>query len=330
MTTLSNLSIEERIEVLESLLRRRLATAQSAGAVPLHGQLTLVNGLSPIIPVPTLTAGSSIKLTKRLQNGDAGTVEYMALLSDRVFTPGSFRARARAAVGGGGGLAAGVPLGVAATFGVLAGSGITNTGATVINGDVGSFPTPAQTGFGTVVVNGVNHFDDPVTQQAKVDLVTAFNTAMGRPSSGVIPDNLSDAARGGVPVPTGVWDVGAGDLPVGATLTLQGNATDIFIIRCASSLTINTGATIVLAGGALPQNVLFLVGSSATISAGVSFIGTIIALTSISVATGSLMNGGLLARNGAVTLQGNNVTSETGGAIVATDDSTLDYIIAAS
>lgn len=326
MTTLNNLSIEERIEVLESLVRRQLVAQQSAGAVPLHGQLTLVNGLSPIIPVPTgLNANSSIKLTKRVQVGDAGTVEYMALLSDRILgAPGSFRARARAAVGGGGGLAAGVPLGVAATFGVLAGSGITNTGATVINGDVGSFPTPAQTGFGTVVVNGVNHFDDPVTQQAKVDLVTAFNTAAGRPSSGAIPANL-----GGQVLAPGVWDTGAGDLPVGQTLTFNGNATDLFIVRCASSLTINTGATIVLLGGALPQNVLFLVGSSATISAGVTFIGTIIALTSISVATGSLMNGGLLARNGAVTLQGNNVTSETGGAVVATDDSTLDYVIAA-
>lgn len=321
------LAKRHRIENLESLIKRRIAKSSGLVTVPSHGQLTLANGISPVVPVPAgLGLTSSIKLTKRAQVGDNGTVEYVALLSDRILgVPGSFIARALAA-GGAGGLAAGVPLGVAATFGLLAGSGITNTGATVINGDVGSFPTPAQTGFGTVTVNGVNHFDDSVTQQAKIDLVAAFNIAAGKPSSGVIPNNLSDTARGGAPLLAGVWDVGAGDLPVGATLTLSGGPTDLFIIRCASSLVINTGAIIALIGGALAQNVLFLVNSSATIGTTATFNGTIIALTSISVATGATMNGGLLARNGAVTLQGNNVTSETGGTVASTDDSTLDWV----
>ena len=75
-----------------------------------------------------------------------------------------------------------VPLGTADSFGVLAGAGITTTGATTITGNVGSFPTTSQTGFGTVTLKGVNHGGDAVTQQAKIDLVTAYNNAAGRPA----------------------------------------------------------------------------------------------------------------------------------------------------
>jgi len=73
-----------------------------------------------------------------------------------------------------------VDLGTASSFGVLAGSGITNTGATTINGDIGTFPNPAIVGLGTVTLNGVNNAGNTVTQQAKTDLVTAFNDAAGR------------------------------------------------------------------------------------------------------------------------------------------------------
>src|SRR5687768_16110615 len=62
-----------------------------------------------------------------------------------------------------------VGLGTAGAFAVLAGSGITNTGPTTITGDVGTFPTPSMTGFGTVTLHGTNHAGDAVTQQAKND-----------------------------------------------------------------------------------------------------------------------------------------------------------------
>jgi hypothetical protein len=62
-----------------------------------------------------------------------------------------------------------VGLGTAASFAVLSGAGITNTGPTTITGDVGTFPTPAETGFGSVTLNGTNHAGDAVTQQAKTD-----------------------------------------------------------------------------------------------------------------------------------------------------------------
>src|SRR5438309_11439445 len=75
--------------------------------------------------------------------------------------------------------AAPVPLGAAGQFGVLAGAGITNTGPTTITGDVGTFPTTSETGFGTVTLNGVNHGGDAVTQQAKTDLTTGYGVAAG-------------------------------------------------------------------------------------------------------------------------------------------------------
>jgi len=67
-----------------------------------------------------------------------------------------------------------VGLGTATSFAILAGAGVTSTGATTITGDIGMFPTTSQTGFATIVRTGVNHAGDAVTQQAKLDLVDAF------------------------------------------------------------------------------------------------------------------------------------------------------------
>src|SRR5580698_11633047 len=78
---------------------------------------------------------------------------------------------------GGAGAATPVSLGTANTFAVLAGSGITNTGATVLNGDIGTYPTPAITGAASLVVTGAVHADDAVAQQAQSDLTTAYLTA---------------------------------------------------------------------------------------------------------------------------------------------------------
>ncbi|MFA9423600.1 MAG: ice-binding family protein, partial [Sedimentibacter sp.] len=73
-----------------------------------------------------------------------------------------------------------VNLGTANNFAILAGSGITNTGPTTIKGDVGTFPTTTETGFGTIIIIGTNHAGDAVTQGAKINLVTAYNDAASR------------------------------------------------------------------------------------------------------------------------------------------------------
>ena len=82
-------------------------------------------------------------------------------------------------VGGAAAAATPVPLATTSSFGVLAGAGITNTGPTTINGDIGTYPTTSETGVGSLTITGTNHDGDAVTQQAQSDLVTAYNTAAG-------------------------------------------------------------------------------------------------------------------------------------------------------
>src|SRR5450756_2462304 len=87
--------------------------------------------------------------------------------------------------------AAPVPLGTADSFVVLAGAGITNTGPTTLNGDLGTFPTTTITGPGSLTVSGTNHHGDTVTQGAKTDLVTAYNTAAGEGPTSPISGDLT-------------------------------------------------------------------------------------------------------------------------------------------
>ena len=198
-----------------------------------------------------------------------------------------------------------VGLGTATSFAVLAGAGITNTGPTTINGDVGSFPTTTQTGFGSVTLNGTNHHGDAVTQGAKTDLVTAYNTAAGSGPTIPVAANL-----GGQTLVAGVYN-SASSLALTGALTLSGTASDVWIFQAGSTLTTATGSSVVLTGGAQSCNVFWQVGSSATIGTGSAFKGTIIALTSITVTTGATIDGRALARNGAVTLDTNTITRST-------------------
>ena len=94
-----------------------------------------------------------------------------------------------ALVGGAQAASTPVPLGTADSFVVLAGAGITNTGPTTVNGDLGTYPTTTITGTASMTVTGTNHAGDAVTQGAKTDLVTAYNTAAGEgPTSPIAAD----------------------------------------------------------------------------------------------------------------------------------------------
>src|SRR5439155_1647032 len=73
-----------------------------------------------------------------------------------------------------------VALGAASTFAVLAGSTVTSTGATTVNGDLGLSPGTAVTGFPPGTVNGAIHAGDPAAAQAQLDLTAAYNDAAGR------------------------------------------------------------------------------------------------------------------------------------------------------
>src|SRR2546423_1428589 len=181
-----------------------------------------------------------------------------------------------------------VGLGSAASFSVLAGSGITNTGPSVINGNIGSFPTTSITGFPPGLVNGTNHAGDAVTQGAKSDLTTAYNDAAGRTPVTTVPTEL-----GGTTLVPGVYGSAAGTFGITGTVTLngQGDPNAVFVFQTASTLITATGSTVSLIGSAQACNVFWQVGSSATLGGSTSFKGTILALTSITLVTGATIDG---------------------------------------
>jgi uncharacterized protein with beta-barrel porin domain len=197
----------------------------------------------------------------------------------------------------------------AGSFGVLAGSTVTNTGSTVINGNVGVSPGSAITGFPPGIVNGATHAADAVAAQAQVDDTNAYNVLAGRP----ITTNLTGQDLGGKTLIAGVYGFNTSAQLTG-TLTLngQGNPNSVFIINVGSTLTTASGSSISLINGAQGGNVFFRVGSSATLGTSTSFVGDILALTSITLNTSAkIICGDALAQNGAVTLDTNTITTCT-------------------
>ena len=199
-----------------------------------------------------------------------------------------------------------VSLGTADAFAVLAGAGITVANAvktTKITGDIGTFPTLSITGLENVTLTGVNHAGDAVTQNAKDDLVTAYNDAAGRtPVTSVTGDTL-----GGLFLTSGVYGGGALDLTGTLTLNAEGNPDAVWIFQAASTLITASGSKVTLINGAQACHVFWQVGSSATLGTDSVFVGNILAFTSITLTTGATVDGRVLARNGAVTLDNNTV-----------------------
>lgn len=202
-----------------------------------------------------------------------------------------------------------VSLGTADDFAILAGSGITNTGATTVTGDIGTHPTLTQTGFGTITLNGTNHVGDATTQGAKTALVTAYGNA-SQATTGLISADL-----GGQTLTPGVYqDNGApASLGITGTLTLdgQGDANAVFIFKSASTLTTAASSQVTLINGAQACNVFWQIGSSATLGTNSNFKGNILAMDSITDNGGSVIEGRFLARNAAVTLNNTTITKAT-------------------
>jgi len=202
-----------------------------------------------------------------------------------------------------------VGLGNAAPFAVLAGSTVTNTGPSVISGDVGVSPGTAVTGFPPGQVNnGTVHAADAVAAGAQSDLTTAYNDAAGRTPATV----ESNPDLGGQTLAPGVYKV-ASAMGLTGTVTLDGqnDPSAVFIFQAGSTLITASSSTVNLIGGAQACNVFWQVGSSATLGTGSTFVGTVMALTSASVQTGTTVAGRVLARNGQVSLDDNTITVPT-------------------
>ena len=200
-----------------------------------------------------------------------------------------------------------VGLGTASTYAVLAGSTVTNTGPTTFSGgagsDLGLSPGTSITGETTITKSGVTHISDAQAIQAKTDLVTAYNDAAGRALTGTVSADL-----GGQTLVTGTYN-SASSLGLTGTLTLdaQGDPNAVWVFQAGSTLTTASSSSVNLINGAQACNVFWQIGSSATLGTNSTLVGHVLALTSITATTGATIQGSLLARNGAVTLDTNTI-----------------------
>ncbi len=202
-------------------------------------------------------------------------------------------------------------LGTALNYAVLAGQTITNTGPSVITGNLGLAPGSSVTGFPPGSVTGVKDVSDAASVQAKNDLVTGYTEAANSPST----SDLTGKDLGGQNLTPGVYTFSSSAQLTG-TLTLSGNG--VFIFRIGSALTTASNSVVLLQNGAQACAVYWQVGSSATLGSTTNFQGNLMALSSITMVTGANLIGRALARNGALTLDSNNITPPSGTCTVAT------------
>ena len=206
-------------------------------------------------------------------------------------------------------------LGTANNFAVLAGSTITSTGASVINGgNVGLSPGTAITGFppATITPPFTTHVADGVALQAQNDLIAAYNSAAGLAPNQI----LTGQDLGGLTLTPGVYFFASSAQLTGVlTLNNEGNPDAVFVFQIGSTLTTASDSSIVtINDGSIPNltpgiSVYWQIGSSATLGTGTDFEGNILANTSITANTGATVDGRLLAENGAVTLDDNTITA---------------------
>ena len=195
-----------------------------------------------------------------------------------------------------------VPLGSAGSFGIMATSAITNTGAgTIINGDV-SLEPGSSNGLLPVQVNGSIHINDSVSHQARADLLTAYNSAKNLAPGITVPGGQNLGAfsipGGGLPgvLPPGTYTSGSTmDVNTNLTLDAGGNANAVWVFQIGSSLTTTAGGNVVLSNGAQAKNVFWVPTLDATVGVGTIFYGTLVSGRDVTAKTGATINGRILA-----------------------------------
>jgi hypothetical protein len=185
-------------------------------------------------------------------------------------------------------------LGSASTYGIMATSAITNTGNSIINGDVSLDPGASMTGFPPGVVNGTIHVNDGASAQARIDLLTAYNSLKNLPPGTTISGGADLGALYPLGIPPGTYTSGSTML-ISTNLVLDagGNANAVWVFQIGSSLT--TQANVTLTNGAVAKNVYWVPTLDATVGVGTTFNGTIVSGRDVTAVTGATINGRILA-----------------------------------
>ena len=205
-------------------------------------------------------------------------------------------------------------LAAAASFAVLAATTVTNTGLTVVTGNVGVSPGTAVTGFGPgVIQNGAIYSGSgSLAGPAQASAATAYNDLVAQ---GCLPaNNLSGKVLG---VDAGAVTLGPGvycfntSAQLTTTLTLNdgGDPNALFIFQIGTTITTASNSQVLMSSGGRGANVYWQIGTSATIGTGTIFRGNIIASTSITMTTSASTTGRLFAIGAAVTMDTNNVNA---------------------
>jgi Ice-binding-like len=202
-----------------------------------------------------------------------------------------------------------ISLGAAEGFALLGGATVTCTNSSAVTGDVGVSPGIAITGFdASCTLSGAIHAQDAAATAAHADLLIAFDE-LGAAECGT---DLTGVELGGLTLAPGVYcfDTTAG-VTGGLTLDAGGDSNASWIFKVGSAITTGPGSTMTMAGGGDACNVFWQVGTSASLGTTSSFKGNILASASISLTSGSSLEGSAMALVGAVTSD-NNVISNCG------------------
>ncbi|MCI4333727.1 MAG: ice-binding family protein [Thermoplasmata archaeon] len=203
-----------------------------------------------------------------------------------------------------------VPLGSASSYAALSGTTVTSTGATAITGDIGVSPGTSVTGFPPGTYTGTENVSNAASAAAEANATLAYNNASSRSNCAVtVAGNIGgQTLTPGLYKSTSSLAISSGDL----TLSGGGNPNGVFVFQVASALTTTSGRAVILTNGAQAANVYWQVGSSVTLGTTSKMSGTLISYASITMMTGSHLNGRAMARTGDVTLSASTIVVPTG------------------
>jgi hypothetical protein len=284
-------------------------TLAAPGPVPVSGTVTYAGTIATLNPTGNLAANTIFTATITTGATDlAGNA--LAVNQTWSFTTGAATAAGPAAVN----------LGTAGNFVILSKAGITNVPPSVITGNVGTSPITGASiaGLDCAEVTGTIYTVDAAGPACRVedpsllstavsDMELAYTDAAGR----TVPAPVTELGAGNITtmnLAPGLYKWGTGLAIDAAGVTLTGGTTDVWIFQIAQGLTVANGAIVTLSGGALSKNIFWQVGGQATLGTMSDFKGIILSQTLISLNTGTVMNGGRLLAQTAVTLQSNTVT----------------------